>query len=726
MHARLQCLSTALLAVLAALPLAAAAAISNATDGPSVRASVETGYAIVQLKGDPLSTSARTKPPKGKKVDFSSTTVKSYRALLSAQRNDYKQWLHANAPNAKVTGEYDISLNAVAVKLNGETLGKVASAPQVQTAQYQGLYYPVALDPDLELISAPAAWAAGGTAANAGEGVKVAILDTGIDVTHPCFSDTGYASQTQLGDKRFTNNKVIAAKVFNNKTPSRNFTAEALQEHGTHVAGTVACNSSTPATVDGVTIPQGVTGVAPMALLGNYNIFPSDVTNARSEDILNALDAAYADDFDVANMSLGGGAHGIQDLLTIAVDNLDQAGMVVAVAAGNSGPGLFTVESPGSAQRALTAGAATVGHFVAAPISAGGNSFPGIAGDFGAQTVGITAMLSAIPGAGANGLGTVCSALAAGSLNGKIAMLARGTCSFSTKVRNAQSAGAIAVIVSNNVAGDGVAMGQDGTPNQPTIPAYMVSLDDGAPVAAATDTNVTIGAGKAYFITGNDDFMGSFSSQGPTDVDFRVKPDVVAPGVNVLSSIPHQFCPSPPCFAFFQGTSMATPHLAGSAAVVEWAHPTWSSAQIRSAIVNTADQGTLKKSSGTGLETNVNIIGAGRENLLAAVEAKVALDPVSVSFGAIPSGSGQTQTLDVQISDLTGAGGSYAVSFGAGSGGVAYSVSPSSISLGANGSATVTVTMQEAKGAAGGGHQAQLTISNGSPVAHAAVYTFIK
>jgi hypothetical protein len=220
--------------------------------------------------------------------------------------------------------------------------------------------------------------------------------------------------------------------------------------------------------------------------------------------------------------------------------------------------------------------------------------------------------------------------------------------------------------------------------------------------------------------------MGSFSSQGPTDVDFRVKPDVVAPGVNVLSSIPHQFCPSPPCFAFFQGTSMATPHLAGSAAVVEWAHPTWSSAQIRSAIVNTADQGTLKKSSGTGLETNVNIIGAGRENLLAAVEAKVALDPVSVSFGAIPSGSGQTQTLDVQISDLTGAGGSYAVSVGPGSGGVAYSVSPSSISLGANGSATVTVTMQEAKGAAGGGHQAQLTISNGSPVAHAAVYTFIK
>ena len=84
-----------------------------------------------------------------------------------------------------------------------------------------------------------------------------------------------------------------------------------------------------------------------VALLGNYNIFPGDVLNARSEDILNALDAAYEDGFDVANMSLGGNAHGIQDLLTVAVDNLDQANMVVAVAAGNSGPGLFTVESPG-------------------------------------------------------------------------------------------------------------------------------------------------------------------------------------------------------------------------------------------------------------------------------------------------------------------------------------------------------------------------------------------
>src|SRR5207302_8306326 len=189
-----------------------------------------------------------------------------------------------------------------------------------------------AADPDLGLISA-------GNDSNAGAGIKVAIIDTGIDITHPCFSDAGYTAQTQLGDSHFTNNKVIAAKVFNNKTPSRNFTAEAIQSHGSHVAGTVACNFGTTANVNGVPIPYALSGVAPRALLGNYNVFPDDVDNARSEDILNAMEAAYADGFDVGNMSLGGGSHGFQDLLTIAVDNLDEANMVFAVAAGNSGPG---------------------------------------------------------------------------------------------------------------------------------------------------------------------------------------------------------------------------------------------------------------------------------------------------------------------------------------------------------------------------------------------------
>src|SRR5205823_5484707 len=133
-------------------------------------------------------------------------------------------------------------------------------------------------------IHAIEAWSANGAGgpASAGAGVKIAIVDTGIDINHPCFSDAGYPPQTQLGDKRFTNNKVIAAKVFNNKAGGQGLTAEAIQDHGTHVAGTAGCNFNTAAVVDGVDIPYGVSGVAAHALLGNYNVFPGQVENARS------------------------------------------------------------------------------------------------------------------------------------------------------------------------------------------------------------------------------------------------------------------------------------------------------------------------------------------------------------------------------------------------------------------------------------------------------------
>jgi minor extracellular serine protease Vpr len=701
----------------------------RATDAPNTGPTVDPGSALVQLKGDPLSTDARTRPPKGKKIDFSSAAVKSRRAVLSALRNDFKQWLRANAPKAKVTGEFDISLNAVAVQLNGVALSTIAAAPQVQHAELEGFYYPSdrrSEDPDLSLVSALAP----DVPATAGDGIKVAIVDTGIDFTHPCFSDAGYAPQKQLGDTRFTNNKVIVAKVFNNKTPSRAFTAEALQEHGTHVAGTVGCNLDTPASVDGVTIPHPIAGVAPRALLGNYNVFPGDVTNARSEDILNALDAAYADGFDVANMSLGGNAHGIQDLLTMAVDNLDQANMVVAVAAGNSGPGHFTVESPGSAARALTAGAATVGHIIAAEVRVGAASFAAVSGDFATVASDLTAPLAVVTGA-VNGLNDACSALAAGSLTGKIALISRGGCTFSAKIRNTQAAGATATVVANNVAGDAIAMGFDGPANQPTIPAYMVSLANGQTLKDDDGQTATLTAAKAYLVTGNDDFMAGFSSQGPTDVDFRVKPDVVAPGVNVLSSIPHQSCGVPPCFALFQGTSMATPHLAGAAAVVRGAHGDWSAAQVRSAIVNTSDQRVLKRATSTtgALETDPNIIGTGRLNVTAAVNALVALDPVSVSFGTVPSGSGQTRTATLALTNLGASAATFDVSIGAprGGPGVAFSVAPPSLALGTGETGTVTVTMVADKGAAFGDHSATISVGSvESEVAHGVVYTLVK
>lgn len=721
------------LAVLAAAGWAQFPVLAAPSDAASAPAATQdTGSALVQLLGDPLSTAASTRPPRGKKIDFSSNSVKSYRARLAALRNDYKQWLRTNAPQARVTGEFDLALNAVAVELNGATLDQLRAPALVASIEYEGVYRPTVSDPDLALISAPQAWARnGGTAADAGAGVKVAIIDTGIDAGHACFSDSGYAPQTQLGDRRFTNNKVIVAKVFNNKTPQNHYSAEAVQEHGTHVAGTVACDFDTPAfTADGVPIPYGVSGVAPRALLGNYNIFPGSVGNARSEDILNALEAAYQDGFDVANMSLGGGAHGIQDLLTIAVDNLDRANMVVAVAAGNSGPGHDTVESPGSAARALTAGAASVGHFVATPLQVAGLSVPGVPGDFGHLSADLSAPMSVVTEAPVNsttGLSNACGPLSTG-LGGRIALVSRGVCSFSTKIRNAQAAGAVAVLVANNAAGDPIGMAQDGTANQPTVPAYGVSLTDSGLLKPHDGAVMTISATRAYFQTGNNDIMASFSSQGPTDVDFRVKPDVVAPGVNVLSSIPRSYCGGASCFAFFQGTSMATPHLAGSAAVVRQQHPDWTAAQVRSAVVNTADQGVLKPYAAGASATDVNIVGSGRENLYAATGAAVALDPVSLSFGAVPAGSGQSLSQVITLTNLSGSVRTLSVVVGAAApAGVSFTATPAVVQLAAGASAEVRVTMAADRGAATGPRQAHLDLQEGGQsLAHAVLFTQIK
>ena len=238
--------------------------------------------------------------------------------------------------------------------------------------------------------------------------------------------------------------------------------------------------------------------------------------------------------------------------------------------------------------------------------------------------------------------------------------------------------------------------------------------------------STTIGVALSYFLTSNANIMAGFSSQGPTDVDFRVKPDVVAPGVNVLSSVPANACASPPCFAFFSGTSMASPHLAGSAAVIRGQHPGWSAAEVRSAVVNTAQRGALKNFSTAAPVSDVNIVGAGLENLLAAVNATLALDPVSLSFNGVPSGSGQTQQLELTLTNIGGTAKTLDLAVGTQPGGVTYGVSPATVALAAGASATIKVTMQAAVGAVGH-QQAYLEITEGgAPLAHAALFTLMK
>ena len=616
----------------------------------------------------------------------------------------------------------------------------------VKRAELQGVYHPTAEDIDLGLVKAMTAWSAVGGVEDAGRGVMVGIIDSGIDQDHPCFDGTDYDVPAGFpkGQLKYTNDKVIVAKVFNNKGNQNGFDAKAVEDHGTHVAGTVACEFETgPASVGTALLPYFPSGVAPAAFLGNYNVFPGDVADARSEDILNALDAAYADGMDVVNMSLGGGANGVQDLLTNAVDGLDIANMVVAVAAGNEGDGdpeahpplaagHYTVGSPGSAARALTAGASTVGQSVRSIVQQGSARYAAESGDFKSPTADLT-KASALATGGAPvdlvpGILDGCAAYpTTPSVADKTVLVARGVCDFAVKVNNAQKAGAAAVIVVNRdpepiPMADTPALGN-------TIVAVMVGKAAGLALAANAGQSVTITA--PLYVSEPDPLSpvsnvhSAFSSQGPTDVDFRVKPDLTAPGENVISSVPGD-CPNG-CWGVKNGTSMASPHLAGAAAVVRGAHPMWTAAQVRSAIVNTAAVGSIKAVAGGAAVTDVNIVGAGLLDVSAAVAAAAGIAPVSTSFGAVPSGSGQTRTASVTLTNLSGSSKTFALGVGSQVGaGVTFSLSQSGLTLGAGASGSVVVTMTSAKGAAGD-VQAWLTVgSGGTQVAHSALYVFLK
>src|SRR6266446_5020175 len=529
---------------------------------------VDNTSAIVQLKGDPISTNPSTKPPHGSKIDFNGQAVRSYRAQLAAGRNEFKQWLRANAPGARVTSEYDISLNAVAVQLNGAPLATIAAAQMVQSAAYNALYHPN-LSESYKIINASDAWNAAGGRTTAGSGIKIGDIDTGIDQTHPFFDPTGFSyppgfpkcdaadsnSHHQDQDCKYVSPKVIVAKVFYNKAKVQGLDALAVQDHGTHTAGIAAGVTGKTAVANGVSIDD-MSGIAPGAWLGNYNVFPGGVLNARSEDILNAVDAAIEDGMDVLNLSLGGGFHGNNDLLANGLDNAVDAGVVVAVAAGNSGPGAGTLESPGRARKVITVGASTNQHFVGQPFTypAGGGTTIGAAvGDFPALPTGSFDLFDTH----SNGCTSVDPAA-----SGKLAIVNRGTCTFSTKVRNAIAAGAVGVLVINNVAGDPTAMAKDGGGGD-NLPAVMIGLNEGAALRASGQTTASAVAVFQEFVTSNADILAGFSSQGPTSVDLAVKPDLTSVGVNVLSSITcvgkPVTCPGDGTgWAFFSGTSMST------------------------------------------------------------------------------------------------------------------------------------------------------------------------
>lgn len=657
----------------------------------------------------------RTKPERGQKLDPTDPAVQAYLDHLSGTHQDFRDWLASKAPRAEIVREYSLVANGFGVKLNGTRANVLKNGPGVSVVAFSTLHQPT-MNVSTELIGASALWAeVVGGQAKAGEGVEVGIIDTGIDVTNDFFDDEVYDPVDQTDecpdqdldpDTPNTNNKVIVCRVYTSGVaPGAAGEQRALFfDHGTHVAGTVAGNPNT--TGDVVVTPDdpetdenervvvsisGLSGVAPKAWLGNYNVFPGFGAgfvafggSAFSHDIIAALEDTVGDGMDVVNMSLGGGVDGPHDTLSEAVNATVDAGLVVAVAAGNSGPGDATVESPGNAANALTAGASTNPHFIGIDVSGtkdgnGAFSFGAALGDFENFVPAITADYTVTDPA--NGCDTITT-----NLTGKIALIDRGACFFTTKIQNAKDAGAEGVLVVNNVAGDPVAMAHAGGP-LPTIPAAMVGKAEGNGIKPTGSVTVD-GTVVAEIESDNEDIIAGFSSRGPTPFNYLIKPDATAPGVNVVSSVFDNE------FAFFQGTSMATPHLAGSAALLLQLHDGWSPSDVKSAIVNTANRPVFDHVNGTD-PVGVLTRGGGRVDLEAANATPLTIDPVSASFGLWEGNKPVSATLDLSIRNVSGSAQScsVAVTGSTDNDGNPIVTAPNLVSVAKDGTATLTLTL---------------------------------
>ena len=716
--------------------LAVLATVSFATYGISpanAKHQALSDSAIILLSAQPLSSYtgnvpgyAATMPVPGGKLDLTSPAAVAYSSFLASQRNFAKMYLAKFAPEVTVTYEYSTVLNGLAVNLNGADIRELNHLPGVVTADYTFSVH-TDMNRSPTLIGAPTLWAADGGQANAGAGIKIGIIDTGIDFTHPFLTDNslvvpaGFPKCDALDSAvhqanvscKYVSNKVIVAKMFCTQAVCAVFDAQAKQDHGSHVSGIAAGVANTCAPFVGCTL----SGIAPKAFLGAYNVFPGNVTDASSADIAMAVDAAVADGMDVLNLSLGGTptAH---DPLVTAVDNAVDAGVVVAIAAGNAGPSPGTIESPGIAEKVITVGASTNPHFVGIPVTVSSiGTFGAALGQFNNFGMVTSAYATTSP---TNG----CSAIST-NLTGEIALIARGTCTFSTKIRNAQTAGATGVLVYNNVLGDPTAMAKDGTPNQPTIPAVMVSRTNGLAMASASSKTVSIdGTAQMEFFTDGPsaDIIAGFSSRGPAFIGNtllkEIKPDVVAPGVNVYSSILMSSCSSPPCFAFFQGTSMATPHVAGAAALLKQLHPTWSPAQIKSALVQSAARPVKSSSTGNPLPNPMDR-GSGRINLAAAsmVTATITVGvDTSLDYGQL-SAQGDSAQLLVKAQSVSGSSVTYSVSVVPGFSSTnqpSLTLASRTVTLAAGGSGSFEVTVATNGKTAAGDYFGDIVLSGGT------------
>ena len=679
---------------------------------------------ILELKGEPVAKAEAEARKQGK--ELSKAEKAAIRDDLSSRQNGVASVI--GDVGGRVQFTYQEAYNGIAAVVPAAAVSRLSSLPDVVSVRAQRI---VKRDnvPGVQYIRGNAAW---GDLGFTGTGQKIAILDTGVDYTHANFGGPGTVKAfddndgTVIEPGSFPTAKVIAGTDLVGddydatsedpaiNTPKPDPDPLDCNGHGSHVAGTAAgfgvlangstfsgpYNASTYASNNFRIGP----GVAPDAKLMAFRVFGCAGSSSDAV-IVQAIDKAVAAGATVINMSLGSVFGRADAADAVASDNAAAAGVAVVASAGNSGPSAYITGSPGAANRAISVAA----------IDASSPTFPGatLALSTGKTITAINANDAALPSGplpiavlrtsypnGPVSLGCDPAEYTnyPGGVTGKLVVTLRGTCARVARAIFGQKAGAAAVAMINTSNAfppfEGPITSNPDTGEQftVTIPFLGVkgagSTDDDDLVAAdggTTTLTATTVPNPSYAQA------ASFTSGGPRNVDSAVKPEVMAPGVSVQSTLVGSGNEG----TRISGTSMAAPMTSGATALVRQAHPTWTPEQVKAALINTAEPGASKIAAGYSVRTQGSGVIDARRAVDTAAIATTTGGKGTLDFGAEALAAAYSETLPFTITNTIGSAITYDLARAAvgNQRGSTMTFSANPVTVPAGGSVTVNVTL---------------------------------
>lgn len=557
------------------------------------------------------------------------------------------------------TRSFKVAYNGLAVKMSPAEARLIAKLPGV-AAVIPDRMRRLHTDNGPQWIGADDLWNGTVSTATKGEGIVIGVIDTGINPANLSFADIGgdgydhdnprgrYYGFCDSGHPDYNpafqcNDKLIGAYDFTRISP----TPAVLYDndgHGSHTASTSAGNVMNPAALVAPTISinRTISGVAPHSNIISYKAcLPGGCPLSA---LLNAIEQATLDGVDVINYSIGGGASDPwSDVDSEAFLHARQAGIFAATSAGNSGPGSDTLGSPGNAPWLLTVGNSSHDRIFSNTLISltrtDGTPLPDMSGRGLTSSLPVTAIVYA----GTFGDALCLNPFPSGTFSGQIVVCDRGTNARVDKGSNVQAGGAGGMVLANDAAS-----GDSLVADAHVLPAVHITYNDGVTLktwlSGGSNHQAAIAGAGVDENPANGNIMVASSSRGANSpVPSIIKPDVSAPGLDILAA---NGTDNAATWGLMTGTSMASPHAAGAAALLLSLHPDWSPAEIQSALMSTADP-TVRKEDGATTAGPFDT-GTGRVDVSLAARAGFVLDETYARYlAADPSLGGDPKTLNI-------------------------------------------------------------------------------